>query len=78
MTSGYPKWKKYERLIAQMMRNQLDTNFTVTPNATIKGILSNINRQIDVLIDSRHDTDNSTRLIVDAKIRKRKIKPFRY
>lgn len=73
MTSEYPNWKKYERLIAQMMRDQLDTNFSVTPNATIKGISSNINRQIDVLIDSRHDTDNSTRLIVDAKIRTRKI-----
>jgi hypothetical protein len=30
-------------------------------------------RQIDVLIESRHDTDNTRRIAVDAKRRKRKI-----
>lgn len=73
MSYEYTNWEKYERLIAKMMRDQLSCSFSVTPNARVKGILSNTHRQIDVLIDSRHDTDNSTRLIVDAKIRKRKI-----
>jgi len=37
------------------------------------GKFSGISRQIDVLIDARHDIDNSRRIIVDAKRRKRKI-----
>jgi hypothetical protein len=45
----------------------------VTPNARVRGRFSDKSRQIDVLMDLRHDTDNSRRVIVDAKRRRRKL-----
>ncbi|MBA8908834.1 restriction endonuclease [Aminobacter ciceronei] len=66
-------WKRYERLVARLMADQLSTEFCVTPNASVLGRITGIPRQIDVLIEARHDTDNSRRIIVDAKRRKRKI-----
>lgn len=66
-------WQKYERLVARLMADQLSTDLCVTPNARVTGIISGRSRQLDVLIDSRHDTDNSRRIIVDAKKRSRKI-----
>jgi Restriction endonuclease len=45
----------------------------MTERAQMVGQKSGVKRQIDVLIDARHDTDNSRRIIVDAKLRKRKI-----
>jgi hypothetical protein len=56
-----------------MAVNELSTDFSVTPNARLIGRLSQRSRQIDVLIDLRHDRDNSRRVIVDAKKRMRKI-----
>ena len=56
-----------------MMADQLPTEYAVTPNARVKGKVSRRSRQIDVLIDLRHDSDNSRRLIVDAKKRRRRI-----
>lgn len=70
---GAPDWERYERLIARMAADQLATDLCVTPNARIRGRFSKIRRQIDVLIEARHDTDNSRRIIVDAKRRRRKI-----
>ncbi len=66
-------WKLYERMIARLVADQSTTDLCVTPNARIVGQISGVMRQIDVLIDARHDTDNSRRVIVDAKLRKRKI-----
>lgn len=66
-------WKRYERLVARLMVDQLSTDFCVTANASIVGAITGIKRQIDVLMEARHDTDNSRRIIVDAKRRKRKI-----
>ncbi|ASY78661.1 hypothetical protein BJK05_01020 [Pectobacterium polaris] len=68
-----PLWEKYERLVAQMITNQLSTAYCVTPNAFVTGSISGIKRQIDVLIDLRYQTDNRTRIIVDAKMKKRRI-----
>lgn len=68
-----PEWEVYERLIAHLMVRQLSTDLCVTPNARVRGRISDSLRQIDVLIDSRHDTDNSRRIVVDAKKRRRKI-----
>jgi hypothetical protein len=68
-----PDWQRYERLVAKLVSDQLSTAYCVSPNVSVMGKISNRNRQIDVLIDSRHDTDNRTRIIVDAKIRKRPI-----
>ncbi|WP_372834214.1 restriction endonuclease [Pontibacterium sp.] len=42
-------------------------------NASVKGKFSSRKRQIDVLIDHRHDTDNRNRIIIDAKVKKRRI-----
>lgn len=68
-----PEWELYERLVARMMVEQLETGLCVTPNAHIVGRITGVRRQIDVLIETRHDTDNSRRIIVDAKKRSRKM-----
>lgn len=68
-----PLWELYERLVARMIADQLGTDLCVTPNARVVGRITGISRQIDVLIDARHDTDNARRIIVDAKKRSRKI-----
>jgi hypothetical protein len=73
MTRSLPQWEKYERLIAQLIANQVTTNLCVTPNAKLIGRISQRKRQIDVLIDLRHNTDNSPRIIVDAKLRTRRV-----
>lgn len=56
-----------------MIADQISTEYCVTPNARLMGRISGRSRQIDVLIDLRHDTNNSRRVIVDAKRHKRKI-----
>jgi hypothetical protein len=68
-----PGWELYERMIARMFADQIPTEYCVTPNARLTGRISKRSRQVDVLIDLRHDTDNSRRVIVDAKQRKRKV-----
>lgn len=66
-------WERYERLVARLIADQLDTAYCVTPNASVAGRISGRQRQIDVLIDQRHTTDNGRRIIVDAKARARRI-----
>lgn len=66
-------WELYERLVARLIADQLDTAYCVTPNASVAGQISGRQRQIDVLIDQRHTTDSRRRIIVDAKMRTRKI-----
>ena len=73
MTTKSQDWRKYERLVASMLAREVSTDLCVTPNARIKGGISGRSRQIDVLIDLRHDTDNDKRIIVDAKCRRRKV-----
>jgi hypothetical protein len=73
MKRPFADWRLYERMIARLMADQLATDLCLTPNAQIKGKISGRSRQIDVLIDDRHDTDNTRRIIVDAKKRRRKI-----
>jgi hypothetical protein len=68
-----PGWEKYERMIARLIADQISTALCVTPNAHVSGKISGRSRQIDVLIDARHNADNTRRIIVDAKTRKRKI-----
>ena len=60
-------------MIARLMADQIATDLCVTPNARVFGRISGRSRQIDVLIDARHDTNNTRRIVVDAKNRKRKI-----
>lgn len=73
MRSEFPQWEKYERLVAQLIAKQISAEYCVTPNASIKGKISLRKRQIDVLVDYRHDTDNENRIIIDAKAKKRRI-----
>jgi hypothetical protein len=73
MKQQQPSWEIYERMIARLIADQFTTDLCVTPNAHVVGKISGRSRQIDVLIDARHDTDNTRRIIVDAKNRKRKI-----
>lgn len=60
-------------LVTQLLATELSTHLCVTPNAHLLGRISRRSRQIDVLIDLRHDSDNSRRIIVDAKMRNRKV-----
>lgn len=66
-------WEHYERMIARLVADQWSIGLCVTPNARVTGVISGRRRQIDVLIENRHDTDNSRRIVVDAKRKQRKI-----
>lgn len=66
-------WKIYERMIAQLFADQLSTGYVVTPNARITGVMTGVPRQIDVLIEERHDTSNDNRTVVEAKRRSRSV-----
>src|SRR5688572_2528259 len=71
--SSRPLWQRYERLVARLLVEQTASDLCVTANARVRGRVSGAARQVDVLIDSRHDTDNSRRIVVDAKLHRRKI-----
>jgi hypothetical protein len=66
-------WRTYERIVAGLEGENAGLDFSVTPNAKLRGSLSNTLRQVDVLIDARWGDDLSDRIIVDAKRRQRKI-----
>lgn len=73
MDQTTPVWRLYERLVASIQSEKASDDVTVIPNARIKGQLSGVERQIDVLIDARVSEDVSRRVIVDAKLRQRRI-----
>jgi len=73
MGQPFPSWELYERLVATLFASQAGTDLCVTPNARIRGRISGRSRQVDVLMEARHDTDNNRRVIVDAKKRRRRI-----
>lgn len=73
MTATHKDWEVYERLVAELLVRELSPEFCITANAKITGHISGTRRQIDVLIDLRHDADNSRRVIVDAKRQRRKV-----
>lgn len=73
MTKVHKDWELYERFVAELLVRDLSTDLCVTVNAQVTGSISSQRRQIDVLIDVRHDTDNSRRIIVDAKRQRRKV-----
>jgi hypothetical protein len=68
-----PPWRVYERLVALLQSEKASDELTVVPNAQLVGAISGTKRQVDVLIDARVAEDVSRRVIVDAKLRKRKI-----
>jgi hypothetical protein len=57
MEPGQQNWELYERMIAHLVADQAATDLCVTPNARIIGSISGRSRQIDVLIEMRHDAD---------------------
>lgn len=71
--SDVPDWRMYERVIACFEIQDADMDVSVTPNATIRGSISGVQRQIDVLVDARWDEGVERRIIFDAKLRKRKV-----
>ena len=66
-------WRVFERLVALLTAESYDKNHTVIPNAKIYGSISKRKRQLDVLVDYRFNTNLNTRIIFDAKFRKRPI-----
>ena len=60
-------------MIARLIADQSATDICVTPNAKVMGKISRTTRQIDVLMDARHDTDNTRPLIIDAKHRAERL-----
>lgn len=68
-----PSWEVYERLIARLVVNQIGSGLCVTPNVRVRGKVSGTIRQLDVVIENRHDRDDLRRIVVDAKARRRKI-----
>lgn len=66
-------WRNYERFVARLMAEEANYDATVIPNARLTGSISGIERQIDVLIDSRFGDDAFRRVIVDAKRRNRAL-----
>lgn len=74
MTQQWDKnWHLYERLVAAFETENTGIDVTITPNARIVGRISQIPRQVDVLIDARWGDDISRRIVVDAKLRKTKL-----
>lgn len=69
-----PDWVLMERCAALFAAEEFGgIDLTVVPNATIMGAISGVRRQIDVLVDARWSRDVTSRIIIDAKNRKRKL-----
>jgi hypothetical protein len=66
-------WRIYERVAACFEIDAADMDVSVTPNASLVGTISGVKRQIDVLIDARWEDGVKRRIILDAKLRKRKV-----
>jgi hypothetical protein len=74
MTQREPDWQVYERIVAAMQAEGAGMEHSVTPNAKIRGCITGILRQIDVLVDARWaDEDLTERVIVDAKMHRSKV-----
>jgi hypothetical protein len=73
MSTEYKDWEVYERYVAELLVRDLPPKYCITANAQVTGRISGERRQIDVLIDVRHDTDNSRRIVFDAKRQRRKV-----
>src|SRR6059058_4925408 len=67
-----PDWRIYERFVASLQSERATDAVTIIPNTKLVGCITGIKRQVDVLIDARFQEDVSRRVIVDAKLRKRR------
>ncbi len=69
-----PAWLLFERCAAAFaVENFGGLDATVVPNAKLVGVISGRPRQVDVLVDARWSTSAETRILFDAKHRKRKL-----
>jgi hypothetical protein len=66
-------WRIYERIAACFEIDGANMDVSVTPNASLIGAISGVKRQIDILVDARWEEGGSRRIVVDAKLRKRKL-----
>jgi hypothetical protein len=63
-----PDWRVYERLVAALQAEEAGMDSSVTANAKIRGAITGVMRQVDVLVDMRWgEARLNERLIVDAK-----------
>lgn len=70
---GTPDWRMYERIAACFEIESAGMEVSVTPNASLKGSISGVARQVDVLVEGRWDDDLGRRIVYDAKHWSRKI-----
>lgn len=71
---GSPDWLLLERCAARFaVENLGGVDVTVMPNARVCGTISGRQRQVDVLVDARWSVAAESRIIIDAKNRKRKL-----
>lgn len=63
----------YERVAACFEIETAGMDVSVTPNASLKGTISGVARQIDILVEGRWESDLERRIVFDAKLRKRKV-----
>jgi hypothetical protein len=68
-----PDWRIYERVAACFEVESASMNASVLVNASLVGSISQVKRQIDILVDARWTEGVERRIIFDAKLRKRKI-----
>ena len=68
-----PEWRIYERIAACFEIDSAGMEISVTPNASLKGSISGVKRQIDILVDARWESGTDRRIIFDAKLRKRRV-----
>ncbi|MFG6568818.1 restriction endonuclease [Sulfitobacter sp. 1A13679] len=68
-----PDWLVYQRVVACFQAENAGMDATVIPNASLRGTISGVQRQIDILVDARWQSGVARRIIYDAKRRNRKI-----
>lgn len=65
-----PDWRMYERVAACFEIEAARMDVSVTPNTSLKGTISGVARQIDILVEGRWESDLERRIVFDAKLRK--------
>jgi hypothetical protein len=66
-------WKRYERQIAELIRDRASGPVTITTDAKITGLLSGVPRQIDILIEGNVSGITPARVALDCKCFSEKV-----
>lgn len=64
---GEAAWKRYEKQITDRVRQRATGPVTITPDTTLPGRLSGIDRQIDILVKGSFASLTDAIMIVDCK-----------